>query len=578
MKINYDMGDFNRFGVSVSDSVTFTFASPGNQVYLCLYHIKSKKLIEKIHLSEKYRIGNVFSVCVESLDILSVCYNYEVDGEIVNDPYSYKLTDANLWNNNNKRIYSMICDFPKPSKYEALPINELIIYRLHMRGLTMGMGNSKNNGTYSALIGYISKLKELNINTVLLMPIYDFNENHNKKIDYWGYGDTNPYYLAPKESYFGEGFSEKNAQSMIDVFHKAGINVLMEICYSKSVDLGEDMIIRASRHWALNYGVDGFRYIGDNLPVSRLINDPYLSDKYMFFEDTYDLGDKTRVFYYNDSYLYSLRKLQNHSEGSVKDICEILCRGGDVGFANYVASSNGFTLNDVYSYSDKHNEDNLEDNTDGCNYSCSYNYGVEGPTRDKSILDKRLKSIRSALCLLAVSKGVPVLEAGDEMLNSANGNNNPYCQDNKIGWVNHSKAQNARNLSEYVSKLFEFRVNHPVLYSYEPLQMSDYKRTGMPDLSYHKNEPWALEIGNGDKSMGILLNGAYSKDKSDEDIMILFNFYTNEEKYSLPTIPGKKWYLITNTKSFDFNMSGELIKDTDNVSVCPGTVSVLVAK
>ena len=157
---------------------------------------------------------------------------------------------------------------------------------------------------------------------------------------------------------------------------------------------------------------------------------------------------------------------------------------------NFISNNNGFTLMDVFTYGEKHNEANGEENRDGSNYNCSFNFGQEGPTNNRMIQRIRYCNMRTALAILLLSQGVPQILSGDEVANSAMGNNNPYCQDNEVGWVNFSKKKSAQKLRDYVCQLIAFRKAHSVLSLSEPMQQSDYRSTGLPDLSYHGREPW----------------------------------------------------------------------------------------
>ena len=129
----------------------------------------------------------------------------------------------------------------------------------------------------------------------------------------------------------------------------------------------------------------------------------------------------------------------------------------DVAKINFMSSINGMTLYDAVSYERKHNENNGEDNRDGTDYNYSWNCGFEGETRRKAIRALRLQQIRNAFAFVLFSQGVPMILAGDEMLNSQDGNNNAYCQDNETGWVKWSKTKDSKELFEYVNELINYR-------------------------------------------------------------------------------------------------------------------------
>ncbi len=569
-------GDFLRFGAYTKEhSVVFTFISRGEDRIL-LFDVNTKKLIEEIEVKPEFKRGRVCSLEVFDID-RSFCYQLASDKGAYPDMFSQYVIGRDIWGEKaDKEIYSGF-NFVSPNKihYEKHLLNELLIYKLHIRGYSMYRNISDNKkGNYRGVIHNIKYLKEMGVNALELMPIYDFNEIYPKdKMNYWGYSDISPFFMAPKASYFGDNPVE-NAIEFINTCHKNDIAVILEFCFTKNMPgvISTGRILDIIRHWAFFYNVDGFRFIGDNVPEIELANDPYLSDKYLFFEDTSGISDSTAGIPENDRFMYPLRKLQHNFNGSITELRDIMIENNRI---NYVASHNGFTLNDVYSYSDKHNEDNGEDNRDGNNNSRSFNYGVEGVTRDKSILGNRLSAIRTALCVLMLSQGTPMICSGDEILNSALGNNNPYCRDDKIGWVNFSTKKESRLLREYFIKLSDFRKNNPILHTGINFQMSDYKKLGLPDLSLHGKEPWAFSFQDNKKAMAMLFNGNYANQEN--DILILFNFYSSRESFTLPAIPKKSWFLIGNSQSLEFEAGG-IIYTKAEIAVPEGSITIMEAR
>jgi glycogen operon protein len=169
--------------------------------------------------------------------------------------------------------------------------------------------------------------------------------------------------------------------------------------------------------------------------------------------------------------------------------------------------------------------------------------------------------------------------SGDEVINSQSGNNNPYCQDNEIGWVNFSNKKSAVKFREYVKAIIRFRKEHDILTKDTPMALNDYKHVGIPDLSYHGREPWIMGIGAEKKAIGIYYSGQYSKTKNKEDVMLLYNFYYDSEEFAAPKLSGKKkWYYVTNTADDTFLPADEPLKDQTKVIVPGGTVTILVGK
>lgn len=436
---------------------------------------------------------------------------------------------------------------------------------------------SVSKGNFRAVIGSIPYFNKLGINALEFFPLYDFKENLGDKTDFWGYGGEDTFYLAPKSSYFDGDY--RNAVQMVETLHNSGISVIIDFCFNKKYLLSNELILSAVRFWAFEIGVDGFRFLGDAVPVNLIKSDPFLTDKIMIFEDASGLSeDDGRVLIQNDGFLYTIRKFTNHVETGVPSVCGMMRRQEVNSFyVNYVSAPNGFTLWDSFSYREKHNESNGEDNKDGNNANYSDNCGVEGDTKDKSVINERLCKIRSSLLLLMLSQGLPLINSGDEILNSQGGNNNPYCQDNKTGWVNYSKKKDALALLEYLGKLTCFRKNHPGIYNPLPFKMSDYKKVGIPDISYHAREPWISYLDDSKRAVGILISGGYGEPVH-EDVMILINFQTVKEQFTLPQIPGKKWYQVTNTSEFEFDEKGKRVNEKKAVVVPADSVTLLVAR
>ena len=274
----------------------------------------------------------------------------------------------------------------------------------------------------------------------------------------------------------------------------------------------------------------------------------------------------------------TLRQLQNHFDGYISELANNSKRQNEkYGFVNYAANSYGFTLFDSFSYGEKHNEDNGEQNRDGNNYNCSNNYGIEGKTSNKAINQIRLHNIKTAICAVMLGQAIPLILAGDEVGNSQGGNNNVYCQDNEIGWVDFPKNKFANEIREFTKAMIRFRKDNPIIRLEDPMHMNDYHHTGIPDLSYHGREPWMMGIGDEKKALGVLYAGEYSCSDNKDDILICYNFHYDEEKFALPRMSGnKKWYVACNS----FNNFGELkyIKSQHYIKVPGGSITILVGK
>ncbi|MBQ5431021.1 MAG: hypothetical protein IIU28_05145 [Lachnospiraceae bacterium] len=609
MAIKYMRGQFTRLGAfAKGEGVELTFSiRRGEVANVLIYHGRSKRLIQRISLDDSFCIGRVYSVFFRNITADRFCYLLEdMDGTFM-DPYAPRIIGRDRWMQKDryKKEYQIFggggtfCNmsddtFPKRKGEDT------ILYKLHMRGFTMQHGlPSELQGNYRGVIEKIPYLKELGITTVEFMPLYDFEEiryrsylvqerSGSKMVyekpfgtNYWGYGRA--FYFAPKASYFGED-PQKGMEELVEAFHKEGMEIIMEFSFPKENDpVSPQLIGQILRFWHIRYHIDGFHLLGEDLPLARLLEDPFLYQAKLFADqcDPCILNDDSHkhFFYYNDGFMYPLRRLQNHMDGSVAELAnQIKRQNKSYGFVNYAANTTGFTLLDAYSYGEKHNEANGEDNRDGSNYNCSFNHGVEGPSRSRGVLRGRMNSVRSALALTILSQGIPLICSGDEMLNSQKGNNNPYGQDNPIGWTQFSQKKDALALKEYVKALIRFRKDHAVLSDPVPRRESDYLNLGIPDLSYHGREPWIMGIGEEKKGLGILYCGGYGR-RSGEDVMLCMNFYYGEETFALPSLPrGRKWYKVTNTSEGDFYMDGVETLDQQHITVPGGSVTVLIGK
>jgi glycogen operon protein len=250
------------------------------------------------------------------------------------------------------------------------------------------------------------------------------------------------------------------------------------------------------------------------------------------------------------------------------------------GFVNFCASSNsGYTLLDSFSYKEKHNEANGEENRDGNNFNFSDNYGNEGETNSRLVWNVRLKNCRTSMAAAILAQSIPMIQSGDEVLNSQKGNNNPYCQDNEIGWVNFNNKKRTREFKAYVKKLFEFRQKHPVLWTLKPKEMSDPMHKGLPDLSYHGREPWTVWLSEDRKAVGILYSGLYGNHSKEDDVMLLFNFYLEEERFALPSlINQRKWYFAANTSDEVWPDVEQRLEADDFITVPGSSLTILVGK
>ena len=608
-------GSFDSMGALVKGKkICFTYeCNTRESTYLHLYDIHTKKRIERIEIPQSYCKGRLCSVSLECDQPYDILYHYEIHGKKFTDPYATGIVGREKWNDTSRahhsyKVYSSITkkNFNwRGDRSPRIQDQDLVMYRLNLRGFTMGDKAlpEEKKGNYRGFMQRLERLRGLGVNLLEFQPLYEFEEilhkivgqtianglhRENKDLPYgvnlWGYSKGS--YFAPKASYFGGTDPQVHMKEMIRAIHSKGMEIIMELWFSP--DTSHNLILDSLKFWHEEYHVDGFRLIGQDLPLKRIAEEAVLADVRIFCdyfpEDILSRENKTfrHLYLQNDAFLYPLRKLQNHKDGSIIEFANMMKRqNSSYGFVNFAASSDGFTLADVYSYSEKHNYENGEENRDGQNYNFSHNYGVEGETNSRNVMNERLLHIRSALAAVVLSQGIPMIQAGDTFGNTQFGNNNSYCQDNETGWVLLSRKRVYRDLNRYVAKLLAFRKEHPILRLQDPMQMADYRHISYPDLSYHGREPWTVWLSDDRKSIGMLYCGAYGEPgrKDADDVMVLYNFYFEDETFQLPKArKGRGWYYITSTQNADWNDEGELLSDQSSMNVHGGAVTILLGK
>ncbi len=608
------VGDFTKMGVHHQpDGVQFTVALTGAGPWALRLLNPSTLMIEQIiPLTDVYRIGKLYSVRVqwEECEHEVLAYDFCSSGERVVDPYSPLIFGRDTWadearNADDYIIYGGFVRqrvYPWKNPAPKLRATDMVMYKLHLRGFTMGEGNgvpAAKRGCDLGLIARLPYLKELGVTALELQPIYDFEEffieearhigqdGHIRtsmeatgKLNYWGYGPAA--YLAPKASYFGGAAKARGrCKEMIDAIHGAGMELIMEVSFTP--ELGSGFITDVLWHWVKEYHVDGFHLLGGGLPFEEILSHPGLASTKLFCDHIPEsllaaqVGEK-RLFYYEDSFCQVVRQMSNHMGGSMSQFAGYLRRQNlGYGFVNYAANTTGFTLFDSVSYGEKHNEANGEANRDGSNSNFSYNFGVEGETNSKKVRQLRHQQMKNLLCNVMLSQAVPLLLAGDEVANTASGNNNPYCQDNAIGWTSFGKTKGRDELLAFTQQLIAFRKAHPILRSDAPMRLQDYQHHGMPDLSYHAYEPWLMSVGEELRCIGMLYGGDYVLPK-EEHLYIIYNYQYDEAQVALPKLPkGKRWQQLMCTG--DATCFEEKAVADQHVHAVPGsTVTILVSQ
>ena len=583
-------GNYAKIGVSrTAEAVYFTFEGEKEQkCAILLYAVNGRQI--RIPVPDAYCVGALRSVGIKGLNWKKYDYNYEIDGTLTFDRHARKIIGREKWADPARltrecrvRAGFDFADFDwQGDRFPEIPRERMFMYKLNVRSFTMDAGAvGRRKGTFAGVMDKIPYLKELGVTSLELMPVYEFEElmpvesdqqdvedwsenakeglslekktnAQSYKVNCWGYipGD----YYGPKASYSSEGEPSVELKTLIRELHKNHMECILEMYFDETMN--QNIAVEILRYWVMEYHVDGFHLLGASLPVDAMAQDLILRRTKLFATGFHaHLMKQTaypHLFVYNDDYLFAVRHLLSRVDGSIPELLNQLRRQNRIiGFVNYVAGNNGFTLADLFSYVQKHNEANGEGNRDGIEWNFSCNGGMEGPTRKRNILEYRRRQMRNAIVLVMIGQGVPLLLAGDEFGNSQQGNNNCYCQDNKTGWVNWSSLKKNQAYAKFVRQMAAFRRQHPVLSSNEPMQMCDYDSRGCPDLSYHGESAWIMAPNQYPQAIGILYCGAYAvcEDGTPDDyIYIGLNFSITKQSLALPNLPRKlKWHLVVNT-------------------------------
>ena len=363
------------------------------------------------------------------------------------------------------------------------------------------------------------------------------------------------------------------------------------------------LIMDSLRYWVIEMHVDGFRFdLAATLArelhdVDRLSGffdiihqDPTLADVKLIAEPWdvgeggYQVGNFPVLWAeWNGKYRDTVRRYWKGDDGQLSDLAYRLTGSSDLyqhdgrrpyASINFVTAHDGFTLRDLVSYNEKHNEANGEDNNDGANDNQSWNMGAEGPTDDASIIEARERQIRNLLATVLFSQGVPMISGGDELARTQKGNNNAYCQDNEISWYDWTPDPLRERLLTFTARLIELRKAHPnlrrkkffqdrVIHNSEARDIAWYGTDGKElDQSAWENVGWM-------RTMGMMLNGStlgikdamgnYVKDCS---FLLLLNAHHEEVTFILPPPPdGGQWVEIVDTNQVDPFVEGTTRED-----------------
>ena len=634
----------------LQNGVNFTIHTcGGTSCELLLFHRAQEEPFAIIPFPDAYKIGDVYSMIVYGLNIEEFEYAYRVDGpyrpekgllfdknNILLDPYAKAVAGQRTWgirwdHNYHARVVRDRFDWgdTPQSKKELC---DLIIYELHVRDFTHHPSSGvRHRGTFSGLMEKIPYLKELGINAVELMPIFEFDETMNSRtvdgkqlLECWGYNTVG--FFAPNSSYAAANEHNQEGtefKTLIRELHANGIEVILDVVFNHTAEGNEkgktisfkgldnniyymltpdgnyynfsgcgntlncnhpvvqQLILECLRYWTINYRVDGFRFdlasiLGrnedgspmNNPPLLRtLANDPILSNVKLIAEawdagGLYQVGSfpaSGRWAEWNGRYRDALRSFLKGECWNAWDAAWSISGSGDLygGFydhnhnnyagynscVNFLTCHDGFTLYDLYSYNEKHNEANGWNNTDGADDNRSWNCGVEGDTDDPEVLALRSRMIRNACAVLMCSRGTPMFLSGDEFGNTKFGNNNSYCQDNITSWLDWRMLEKNRDLFEFFKFMIAFRKQHPVIHKQLPTSVC-----GMDPIHTHNVNADKTDIPRDARTFCVSFAG-YDKEKGHDDLIyIAVNTFWEDVTITLPDLHGRgAWHLNVNT-------------------------------
>lgn len=676
-------GFFRMYGACVaSNGVSFTINSHGaTRCTLLLFKPQAPKPYARIPFPDSYRIGDTYSMLVYDIKPDEFEYAFSFDGpyepakgllfneeNVLLDPYSRAVTGQRKWGEKPEggkdfeyraRVVKSSFDWGNIKQLEQ-PFEDLVIYEIHVRGYTKDKSSGVSApGTFAGLKDKIPYLKDLGINAVELMPIFEFDEMESARAvdgvqlyNYWGYNTVS--FFAPNTSYaFNEEHNHEGDElkSLIKALKENGIEVILDVVFNHTAEGNEmgpcfsfkgidnnvyymltpdahyynfsgcgnvmncnhpvvrNFIIDCLRHWAIEYRVDGFRFdlasiLGRDQNGAPMANPPILESlafdpvlgKMKLIAEAWDAGGLYQVGSFpswnrwaewNGRYRDDMRSFLKGDDGMAgnaitritgsRDLYSPESRGHKAS-VNFLTCHDGFTLYDLYSYNEKHNEKNGWNNTDGDNNGHSWNCGAEGETDDPNVNGLRRRLIKNAFAALLCSRGPAMFFAGDEFCNTQFGNNNAYCQDNIISWLDWSRLEEFKEIHDFVRHMIQFRKEHPIL-----RKITKPSSCQLPEISVHNGTPFNASTDYKTKLIGIMYAGRNEEDTEDDIVFYCMNAYWEPLVMQLPVLPnGKHWHVDTNTNAEyfdgeDFTEKTELL-GVNTIRVPARTTIILVAE
>jgi glycogen operon protein len=641
------------FGVShAPNGLNFSiYTSAGTACTLVLFRRGEAQPFAELPFPTNYRIGDVFCMVVFGLDDEDLEYGYRIDGpfdpvvghrfdstKVLMDPYARQIAGRDVWGEEpdwqasypyRARVSFDDFDWEGEGPLEIAP-EDLVIYEAHVRGFTRSESSGcKHPGSYAALVEKIPYLKELGINAIELMPIYEFDEFENSRLhpntgerlyNFWGYSTVG--FFAPKAGYAATGrfgMQVDEFKQLVKSLHKAGIEVILDVVFNHTAE-GNDqgptlsfkgldnktyymltpegyyfnfsgtgntlncnnpvvrsLVLDCLRYWASEYHIDGFRFdlasiLGRDpwgAPLSNppllesLAFDPILSSCKLIAE-AWDAGGLYQVGSFpafgrwgewNGKYRDCARRYLKGDEGMVGELAQRVQGSPDLyrhsgrspaTSVNFITCHDGFTLADLVSFNGKHNDANGEGNRDGGDDNHSWNCGAEGWSDEPSILALRKRQMMNAMAILLTSRGIPMILMGDEFGRSQHGNNNAYCLDSVISWVDWSLLESNADLHRVVKALIHFRKGHPAL---RVNNFDGIPNEHLPCCSFHGNQPWQPDWSDQSRQLAWMMAAREPNNPLSTDIVyVATNMAHYASWFTLPDPPPTyQWRLCFNT-------------------------------
>lgn len=340
-----------------------------------------------------------------------------------------------------------------------------------------------------------------------------------------------------------------------------------------------NMVMDCLRYWVAEYHIDGFRFdlasiLGRDTSGKPLANPPLLEamahdpilGKTKLIAEAWDAGGLYQVGSFpaygrwaewNGRYRDTLRKFLIGEMGQISELSQriqgspdLYTGRGPTASINFITAHDGFTLADLFSYNEKHNEANGESNRDGANDNYSWNCGYEGPTDNPSIHALRHRLMKNAIAVLMVSQGIPMISMGDEVAHSKGGNNNTYCHDNELNWFDWRRRETHSDLFRFFQHCIAFHHAHPVLRNRQHFRHEDYVGSGYADISWHGVEAWNADWSYHSRTLAFMLCGKHSQggQSPDNTVYVAMNMHWENHHFELPHLPpGHHWHVFVNT-------------------------------